>query len=130
MPDLFAALDPEPQPALGRNDADRPLADRPPSLRQDTVRKVGNTPFFTDQVDFALLTTIELSPSNAGQVFGVANKLLHFSPEPIVVEKLIESLILLQQDAEASYYIKRYQAAFPEQARAWQETFNNRRAQQ
>ena len=28
MPDLFAALDSEPQPAAGRSDADRPLADR------------------------------------------------------------------------------------------------------
>ncbi|MFZ1431048.1 MAG: replication-associated recombination protein A [Geminicoccaceae bacterium] len=28
MPDLFAALDPEPQPSPGRSDADRPLADR------------------------------------------------------------------------------------------------------
>lgn len=99
----------------------RPLADRPPSLRQDTVRKVGNTPFFTDQVDFALLTTIELSPSNAGQVFGVANKLLHFSPEPRVIEPLIESATMLGLDDEAAFHLKRYRAAYPADYERWRE---------
>ena len=99
----------------------RPLADRPASLRQDTVRKVGNTPFFTDQVDFALLTTIELSPSNAGQVFGVANKLLHFSPEPRVIEPLIESATMLGLDDEAAFHLKRYRAAYPADYERWRE---------
>ncbi|WP_395452956.1 Wzy polymerase domain-containing protein [Acidovorax delafieldii] len=99
----------------------KPLADRPPSLRQDTVRKVGNTPFFTDQVDFALLTTIELSPSNAGQVFGVANKLLHFSPEPRVIEPLIESATMLGLNDEAAFHLKRYRAAYPADYERWRE---------
>ncbi|MCT6720738.1 Wzy polymerase domain-containing protein [Acidovorax sp. K2F] len=99
----------------------KPLADRPPSLRQDTVRKVGNTPFFTDQVDFALLTTIELSPSNAGQVFAVANKLLHFSPEPRVIEPLIESATMLGLDDEAAFHLKRYRAAYPADYERWRE---------
>lgn len=99
----------------------KPLADRPLSLRQDTVRKVGNTPFFTDQVDFALLTTIELSPSNAGQVFGVANKLLHFSPEPRVIEPLIESATMLGLDDEAAFHLKRYRAAYPADYERWRE---------
>lgn len=99
----------------------KPLADRPLSLRQDTVRKVGNTPFFTDQVDFALLTTIELSPSNAGQVFAVANKLLHFSPEPRVIEPLIESATMLGLDDEAAFHLKRYRAAYPADYERWRE---------
>ncbi|MDD2178016.1 Wzy polymerase domain-containing protein [Acidovorax sp. D2M1] len=99
----------------------KPLADRPPSLRHDTVRKVGDTPFFTDQVDFALLTTMELSPSNAGQVFAVANKLLHFSPEPRVIEPLIESATMLGLDDEAAFHLKRYRAAYPADYERWRE---------
>lgn len=99
----------------------KPLADRPPSLRNDTVRKVGDTPFFTDQVDFALLTTIELSPGNAGQVFAVANKLLHFSPEPRVIEPLIESATMLGLDDEAAFQLKRYRAAYPADYARWRE---------
>ncbi len=106
----------------------------PATARFETYRNTAiselSPVLFKDQQRFAELTTTPLQASNARDVYRLALRVLHFSPEPIVVEKLIESLILLQQDAEASYYIKRYQAAFPEQARAWQETFNNRRAQQ
>lgn len=99
----------------------RPLADRPPSLREDTFRKVGSTPFFKDQVDFALLTTIELSPGNAGQVFGVANKLLHFSPEPRVIEPLIESANMLGLGDEAAFHQGQYHAAYPADYERWRE---------
>lgn len=99
----------------------RPLADRPESLRRDTVRKVGDTPFFTNQVDFALLSSIAITPSNAGQVNAVAHKLLHFSPEPRVIEPLIESARLLGEDDEAAFHIQRYRAAFPADYAHWRE---------
>lgn len=97
----------------------RPLTDRPPSLRHDTVRKVGDTPFFTDQVDFALLTTMELTRDNAGQVFAVANKLLHYSPEPRVIEPLIESAVMLGLDDDAAFHLKRYRVAYPADYARW-----------
>jgi O-antigen polymerase len=40
--------------------------------------------------------------------------LLHFSPEPRVIEKLIDSAVLLGRSDEAQYYRLRYQAAFPD----------------
>ncbi|ABM57942.1 Wzy polymerase domain-containing protein [Verminephrobacter eiseniae] len=97
-----------------------PLAERDPALRHDTVRKVGATPFFTNQVDFALLTTLTPTRQNAGQVFAVANKLLHFSPEPRVIRPLIESAMLLGLDDEAAFHMQRYQAAFPADFARWQ----------
>lgn len=97
----------------------KPLAERPLSLRNDTVRKVGGTPFFADQVDFALLTTLELTRANAGQVHAVATKLLHFSPEPRVIEPLIESAVMLGLDDEAAFHLKRYRAAFPKEYARW-----------
>lgn len=97
----------------------RPLAERPASLRQDTVRKVGNTPFFTDQVDFALLTTLALTRDNAGQAHAVATKLLHYSPEPRVIEPLIESAVMLGLDDEAAFHLRRYRAAYPVEYERW-----------
>ena len=99
----------------------RPLEDRPPAWRTDTVRKVGDTPFFTDQVDFALLTTLKLTPDNAAQAFAVANKLLHYSPEPRVIEQLIESAVMLGLDDEAAFHLRRYRAAFPADYARWRE---------
>ena len=99
-----------------------PLDQRAPSLRDDTVRKVGSTPFFTNQVDFALLTTVGLKQNNANQVFAVANKLLHFSPEPRVIEPLIESAVMLGLDDEAAFHMARYRAAYPQDYARWQAT--------
>ena len=99
-----------------------PLEERAPALRDDTVRKVGATPFFRDQVDFALLTTTGLTQNNASQVFAVANKLLHFSPEPRVIEPLIESAVMLGLDDEAAFHIERYRAAYPQDYARWQAT--------
>ncbi|WP_265706138.1 Wzy polymerase domain-containing protein [Verminephrobacter aporrectodeae] len=98
-----------------------PLDERAPSLRNDTVRKVGTTPFFTDQVDFALLPNVRPTQDNAGQVFAVANKLLHFSPEPRVIEPLIESAILLGRDDDAAFHMQRYRAAYPADYARWLE---------
>ena len=97
-----------------------PLDERIPALRDDTVRKVGATPFFADQVDFALLTTLELTQNNAVQVFAVANELLHFSPEPRVIELLIESAVMLGRDEDAAFQMERYRAAYPQDYARWQ----------
>ena len=99
-----------------------PLDQRAPTLRDDTVRKVGATPFFTDQVDFAVLTTVGLTQANASQVFAAANKLLHFSPEPRVIEPLIESAVMLGLDGDAAFHMERYRAAYPQDYARWQET--------
>jgi hypothetical protein len=69
---------------------------------------------FRNQVQFAELTTTPVTAENAAQLCDQALQLLHFSPEPRVVEKLIESAVLLGRDDEAAYYLARYRAAFPE----------------
>ena len=98
-----------------------PLAERAPSLRSDTARKVGGSPFFQDQVDFALLTTSGLTQDNTQQVFAVAGRLLHFSPEPRVIEPLIESAVMLGRDDEAAFHLKRYRAAYPADYARWKQ---------
>ena len=94
-------------------------ADRAEAYRENTLSKLRNTWFFQDQVQFAELTTATLQRSNAAQIYTQAQRLLHFSPEPRVIEAAIESAVMLGKDDEAVYYLQRYKAAFPDAHAAW-----------
>ena len=89
------------------------------ALRDNTLQKIKDAKLFQGQVEFATLATLTLSPETATQVNQLAKSLLHFSPEPRVVESLIESAELLKHSDEAAYFRARYQAAFPEKYDAW-----------
>ena len=92
---------------------------RDADYRHDTATKVGGTWLFRDQVRFAHVTTVPVTRANAAAVFPMAEDLLHFSPEPRVIEPLIESASLLGEDAVAAAHIRRYRAAFPQEFAAW-----------
>ena len=92
---------------------------RNPIYREDTATKVGGSGLFPDQVHFAYVTTVPVTRANAGALYPMAEQLLHYSPEPHVVEKLIESAALLGRDDVAAAHIRRYRAAFPEEYAAW-----------
>lgn len=96
-------------------------AERASRYREDTMEKVRGTKLFQDQVLFAELTTSAMSHSNALRIHTLARQLLHFSPEPRVVEQLIESAVMLGRDDEAAYYLQRYQAAYPQEHQRWAE---------
>jgi hypothetical protein len=98
-----------------------PPSQRASAYRVDTFRKVSPSWLFQKQVQFALLTITPLEPSNAAQLNELAKLSLHFSPEARVVQKLIESAIMLERDDEASFYLQRFQAAFPAEHQAWSE---------
>ncbi len=85
--------------------------------RDKTLEKVSDSRPFRDTVNFARLTTTDLTLANAAQIHALAEEMLHFSPEPRVIEKLIESATLLGRSDDALFYLQRYQAAF-EQAHA------------
>lgn len=94
-------------------------AARAEAYREDTLTKVRGSVLFAHQVQFAELTTATVAPDNAERLYALALGLLHFSPEPRVVEKLIESAVMLGRDDEALFYLQRYQAAFPQAHAAW-----------
>jgi O-antigen ligase len=87
--------------------------------RIDTLAKIQGSWLFKNQVKFAELTITELTPDNAERMYDLALDLLHFSPEPRVVQKLIESATLLGKDTEAVYYLQRFKAAFPADYQKW-----------
>ena len=96
-----------------------PPALRAAAYRTDTLNKIRGSWLFADQVQFAELSTTPLTAANALWTFNAARHLLHYSPEPRVIEKLIESAVLLGKDDDALAYLARYRAAFPEAEARW-----------
>jgi len=93
--------------------------ERASAYRDNTLDKLRGSWLFKSQVQFAELTTMQLASDNAAYAFDLAQQLLHFSPEPRVVEKLIESAVMLGRDDEAIYYLARYRAAFAQAHAQW-----------
>ena len=89
------------------------------AYRTDTLSKIRGSWLFSDQVLFAELLTTPLTTANAEWTLNTAKQLLHYSPEPRVVEKLIESAVLLGEDDDALAYLARYKAAFPKEHALW-----------
>ncbi len=97
----------------------RPPAARSATYADDTVAKVGHSWVYRDQVRFASLTLVTLTPGNAAQVNLLAREMLHFSPEPRVIERVIESALMLGRLEEAEMHRARYRAAFPKEYAQW-----------
>ena len=92
---------------------------RAPALRQDPLSGARDSWLFRDQARFAELTTTPLSQDNAQWIFDTAGQLLHYSPEPRVIEKLIESGVVLGRSDEMLLHLARFRAAFPEAYDTW-----------
>jgi hypothetical protein len=98
-----------------------PVAQRANAYREDTLEKTRNTWLFADQVKFAELGVTPVTRDNAAAIHALALDMLHFSPEQGVVEKLINSALLLGNAQEAAYYEQRYQAAFAKDYALWKQ---------
>ncbi len=92
---------------------------RDAAYRTDTLTKISGSWLFSDQVMFARLLMTPLTRENAAWTFQTAQMLLHYSPEPRVAEKMIESAVMLGKDDVAQMQIARYRAAFPEEYARW-----------
>jgi Virulence factor membrane-bound polymerase, C-terminal/O-Antigen ligase/Protein glycosylation ligase len=89
------------------------------AYREDTLAKIRGSWLFSNQVRFAELLLMPLTRENAQWTFDTATALLHFSPEPRVIEKVIESAVMLGNDSEALAHLARFKAAFPEEHARW-----------
>ena len=92
---------------------------RSEAYRDDTLAKIQGSWLFKNQVQFAELTTTPVTAENAARINTMAHGLLHFSPEARVVEKLIDSAVLLGRHDEARFYAARYRAAYPAEYASW-----------
>jgi O-antigen ligase len=96
-----------------------PREARLPAYRDDTLAKLQGSWLFSRQVDFAEVTLTAVTPANAAHMHELAGRVLHFSPEPRVIMKLIESAELLGRDAEAHALAERFRVAFPAAFARW-----------
>ena len=92
---------------------------RAAEFRDDALPEIRKSWLFRNQARFAELTITELTQANAPWFFDNATALLHFSPEPRVIEKLIESAVVLGRQDEALLHLARFRAAFPEAYARW-----------
>jgi O-antigen ligase len=96
-----------------------PRDERLPSWQDDTLAKVRDSWLFARQVDFAELTLTPVTHENAARMHALAERTLHFSPEPRVIVKLIESAELSGREGEARLIAERFRAAFPRDYARW-----------
>ena len=89
------------------------------AYRTNTLEKLKDSVLFQNQVRFAQLAVTPLDTENAKEMFALAQTVLHFSPEPLVIIKAIESAKLLGLKEEVLLYSKRFEAAFPLEYTAW-----------
>jgi len=80
--------------------------------------------FFQDTALFAELTTSQVSPDNARWVLNTSQSLLRTSPEPRVIEKLLESARLLQEDDLFALHHARFREVYPGAFLAWSQKQN------
>ncbi len=96
-----------------------PAAERAPQYRQQTWTKLHGTWLYHDQVDFAEFAVTPVTPQTAAHLLDLGESLLHFSPEPLVVQKMLDSAHLLGRDAQYAVHARQFEAAFPEAYAAW-----------
>jgi hypothetical protein len=78
------------------------------------------SPGCSGQARFAELTLTTLTRDNLPWVdLQTARPMLHYSPEPRVIEKVIESATMAGRYDEAVLHLARYRAAFPEDYAKW-----------
>jgi hypothetical protein len=96
-----------------------PPESRAAQFRADPLPAIRNSWLFRSQARFAELTITPLTQDNAAWSHENALALLHYSPEPRIIEKLIESGVMLGRDSDVLAHIARFRAAFPEAYAAW-----------
>ena len=80
---------------------------------EDTLEKASSSWLFDTTVDFAALSITPLTEANAAGMLQLAQRTLHYSPEPRVVDKLIQAASLEKRQDIVDFHMKRMQAAYP-----------------
>lgn len=96
-----------------------PLDERSPAYRADTLNKLRDARMFKRYVQYAELTTTPVNEQSAERVRELALAVLHFSAEPRVIEKLLDSTLVLGDNDALQDHMARYEAAFPREYKRW-----------
>jgi hypothetical protein len=85
----------------------RQAASRDAAYRDDPLGHAKQSWLFKNQADFAELTTQTVTTENAAVLYPQAMRLMHYSPEARVVQRVIDSGRLLGHDAQAQALTER-----------------------
>ena len=103
----------------------QPVGQRIALWRDDPMGNAKKSWLYNGVARFAEVTSHPATRANAGWMLPEALRMLHFSPEPRVIIRVIESASFLGRDDLALAHLARFRAAFPREHRAWME--NNQR---
>jgi hypothetical protein len=85
----------------------------------DALGAAQQSVLFKRHARFAELVITPVTPATAPRVLQLALDLVHFSPEPRVIEALIESATMLHFDDVAMFHLARYKEMYPKDYAAW-----------
>jgi hypothetical protein len=85
----------------------RQAASRDAAYRDNPLHHAKQSWLFRNQADFAELTTQTITADNAAELYPQAVRLMHYSPEARVVQRVIDSAKLLGHDEEAQTLTER-----------------------
>jgi O-antigen ligase len=94
-------------------------AERAPEFRNRGWAQLRDTWLFSAQVDFAELAVTPVTPVSAARIHTLATELLHFSPEPMVVQKLLQSAQMQGKTETVQWIAPRFEAAYPDAFAQW-----------
>ena len=85
----------------------------------DPLVEAQSSVLFARQARFAELVTTPLTRQSAPRVLALSAELVHYSPEPRVIQALIESATMLHFDDVALFHLARFREVFPKEHAAW-----------
>jgi O-antigen ligase len=93
----------------------RQAASRDAAYRDNPLHHAKQSWLFKNQADFAELTTQTVTADNAAELYPQTLRLMHYSPEARVVQRVIDSGKLLGQDVQAQALSERLDDVKPPQ---------------
>jgi Virulence factor membrane-bound polymerase, C-terminal/O-Antigen ligase/Protein glycosylation ligase len=96
-----------------------PIEERSAMYSGDALAYAQKSWLFQKQARFAELVITPVTRDSAPRVLALALDMIHFSPEPRVIEALIESATMLQFNETAMFHLARYKEVYPKDYAAW-----------
>lgn len=90
-----------------------PQSLRLPAYQEDALEKAQSSWLFQGTAQFAVLSLTAQTPDNAKDMLDLSLRMLHFSPEPMVLDRVLQSAQALGRRDLVDYYQVRYRAAYP-----------------
>jgi Virulence factor membrane-bound polymerase, C-terminal/O-Antigen ligase/Protein glycosylation ligase len=88
-------------------------------FRNNTWSYAKKSWLFQRKARFAELVNTPVTAQTAPHVLELASDLVHYSPEPRVIQALIESAALLRKDDIVLFHIERYKEVYPKEYANW-----------